>query len=76
MHCECYPKHLVQLTDQASSSLAKIDLAIFGHTFKLFWSRTCPNRREMDVEFTGTNFQAESSILDPFGTIFDVLGPT
>ena len=30
----------------------------------------------MAVGFTGTNFQAKPSILDPFRTIFDVLGPT
>ena len=28
----------------------------------------------MAVGFTGTDFQAEQSILDPFRTIFDVLG--
>ena len=30
----------------------------------------------MAVGFTGTDFQPEPSILDPFRTIFDVLGPT
>ena len=30
----------------------------------------------MAVGFTWTDFQPEPSILDPFGTIFNVLGPT
>ena len=30
----------------------------------------------MAVGFTGTDFQAKPSILDPFRTIFDVFGPT
>ena len=30
----------------------------------------------MAVGFTGANFQAEPSILDPFRARFDVLGPT
>ena len=52
-----------------------LSLAFFGHTFLLLWPRTCPNRSEMAVGFTWTDFQPEPSILDPFRTIFDVFGP-
>ena len=55
---------------------SRMHLAVFGHTFLLFWSGTCPNRSEMAVGFTGTDFQADPSILEPFRTIFDVFGPT
>ena len=44
--------------------------------FDFFWPWTCPNRSEMAVGFTWTDFQPEPSILDPFRTIFDVLRPT
>ena len=47
-----------------------------GILFDFFWPGTCPNRSEMAVGFTGTHFQAEPSILDPFQTMFDVFGPT
>ena len=53
-----------------------LNLAFFEHTFKLFWPGTCPNRSEMAVGFTGTDFQAKWTILEPFRTILGVLGPT
>ena len=48
-------------------------LAVFGHTFLVFWPGTCPNRSEMAAGFTGSDFQPEPSILDPFRSIFEVL---
>ena len=47
-----------------------------GILFDYFSPRTCPNRSKTAVGFTGTDFQAKPSILDPFQARFDVLGPT
>ena len=56
--------------------MQEVYLAVFGYTFVLFSAMgpvgTGPNRL---VGFTGTNFQAKPSILDPFRARFDDLGP-
>ena len=60
----------------ASRAMFGSNLAVFGHTFLLFWPGTCPNRSEMAVGFTGTDFQAKPSnrrFWTHFGTFFMVL---
>ena len=47
---------------------------VYG-AMKKFGPRIFPNRAEMAVGFTGTNFQAKLSILEPFRIRFDVFGP-
>ena len=64
------------LLPAASFLITFSNLAVWGHTFKLFGPGICPNRSETAVGFTVTHFQAEPSILDPFRTIFDGFGRT
>ena len=61
---------------EAGESLAPLSWRFLGIRFLLFLPGTCPKRSEMAVGFTGTDFQAEPSILDPFRTIFGVFVPT